>query len=346
MARWRTWRVAMADALYGPEGFYHRAEGGPGHHFRTSSSASLHFARAVVRLAARVDESLGRPDRFDLVEVAAARGALLSAVAHVVHAEAPGLAPRLRLTGIELAARPDGLPLEIGWSAEIPPLTGLLLANEWLDNVPLDVVEQTDDGLRLVEVSDDGEERLGSPVNAADQAWVEMWWPGLEDEDRAEVGAPRDEAWTDAVRRLESGVAVTADYAHLLEERAAGLHAGGTLSGYRDGRQVLAVPDGACDLTAHVALDAVAAAGTAAGATSSLLTDQRTVLRGLGVSAARPDQALSTSDPMAYLRSLENSGQEAELIARGGLGDFGWLLQARGVEADLLDLASADNTLR
>jgi hypothetical protein len=107
---YRTWRAAMQQALYGDGGFYHRPEGGPGHHFRTSSSASLHFARAIARLLDAVHESLGRPDRIELVEIAAARGALLTAVAAVVPDVAPQLVDRLQLTGIELADRPAQLP--------------------------------------------------------------------------------------------------------------------------------------------------------------------------------------------------------------------------------------------
>src|SRR5947208_2791006 len=73
---------------------------------------------------------------------------------------------------------------------------------------------------------------------------------------RAEVGAPRDTAWAGAVRALARGVALAVDYGHLREDRPAF----GTLTGFRNGRQVAPVPDGSCDLTAHVAIDSVAAA--------------------------------------------------------------------------------------
>src|SRR5687767_965239 len=48
--QWRPWREAMAAALYGPGGFYHRREG-PAGHFRTSVHASPYFATAVLELA-------------------------------------------------------------------------------------------------------------------------------------------------------------------------------------------------------------------------------------------------------------------------------------------------------
>lgn len=324
----------MEQALYGDRGFYHRPEGGPGHHFRTSTSASVHFARAVARLLALVDDSLGRPHVVEFVEVAAARGALLTVVAAVVPDEAPQLAERLRITGIELAARPDALPDDIAWHASLddrPPVHGLLLANEWLDNVPLDVTVETGDGPKLLLVSDDGEETEGPPPAPGELAWLASWWPHREEGDRAEIGLPRDQAWAGAVGRMQRGLAVAIDYGHLHADRDAGLYAGGSLTGYRAGRQVAPVPNGSCDITAHVALDSVAAAGTRAAGAPARLTDQRTALRALGVTGARPDVSLASTDPPGYLTALQSAGQQAELTARGGLGDFGWVLQPVGV---------------
>lgn len=330
----RTWREAMQDALYGDRGFYHRLEGGPGHHFRTSSSASLHFARAIARLLDLVDESLGRPDAVEFVEVAAARGALLTALAAVVPEEAPLLAGRLRLTGIELAARPAALPGDIAWHASLaerPPVRGLLLANEWLDNVPLDVVIETEGGPRLLMVDGGGAESPGGVPAVTDLDWLADWWPVRDIDDRAEIGLPRDQAWRDAVARMDRGVAVAIDYGHLRADRDAGAYAAGSLTGYRDGRQVTPVPDGSCDITAHVALDSVAAAGSVVAATAPYLTDQRTALRALGLGGGLPDRSLASADPRGYLEALQSAGQAAELTARGGLGDFGWVVQPVGV---------------
>ena len=91
----------MAEALYGPAGFYRRPEGPLGH-FRTSSAVPA-FAAAVRRLALEVDRMLGEPDPFDLVDLGAGRGELLAAVL------AGGVPPRWRLSAVELADRPPGL---------------------------------------------------------------------------------------------------------------------------------------------------------------------------------------------------------------------------------------------
>jgi SAM-dependent MidA family methyltransferase len=285
----RPWQQAWQDALYGPSGFFVREV--PGDHFRTNVAVPL-FATAVRELADRVDAALGFPDPFDLVDVGAGRGELLLSL---------GTVPaRWRLTGVEVVAA----DVPFAWTREIPSVTGLLLANEWLDAVPLEVVE---DGFTVL-VSPDGDESFGDAVDAE---WVDRWWPTGS---RVEDGSSRDEAWSGAVAKVSRGVAVAIDYGHVLGTRRA------TLTGYRDGRQVPPVPDGSCDLTAHVALDSCAAA------TGAVVLRQREALQSLGVHAGLPDPAA----PDFALR-LERSSQARELLDPDGLGGFGWLVQAVGL---------------
>jgi len=322
------WSAAMDRALYGPEGFFRRPEG-PAGHFRTSVHASPLFAAALLRLAGEVDEALGRPERFHLVDVGAGRGELLAAVLDALD-DAHPLAGRLCPVAVELAERPAGLPAEIAWAERAPEgVTGLLVANEWLDNVPCDVVRLEPDGPRLLEVAPDGRERAAGEPDDSQQAWLECWWPGWstgEPGRRAEIGLMRDAAWADAVASLRAGVAVAIDYAHAVDSRPPY----GTLTGYAHGRQVPPVPDGSCDLTAHVALDACAAAAQHV-ADWAVALDQRTALRRLGVRGARPDLATASADPVGYLRALSRATAAAELIDPLGLGAFRWLVQGVGV---------------
>ncbi|WP_033310323.1 SAM-dependent methyltransferase [Streptomyces iakyrus] len=321
--QWRGWRAAAQDALYAPGGFYRRAEG-PAGHFRTSVHASPLFAGAVARLLCRVDEALGRPATLDFVDMAAGRGELTGAVLAALPAD---VAARTRAYAVDIAGRPAGLDHRIEWLAEPPQgTTGLLFANEWLDNVPVEVAEVDAAGVaRLVLVRQDGSERLGEPVDGAQARWLRRWWPlpgqeGL----RAEIGLPRDEAWAAAVATLGRGLAVAVDYAHTADARPPF----GTLTGFREGRETTPVPDGSCDITAHVALDACALPG-------GRVLPQREALRTLGVTGARPPLTLASTDPAAYVRALANAGEAAELTATGGLGDFGWLVQPVGVEDPL-----------
>ncbi|WP_433536047.1 SAM-dependent methyltransferase [Micromonospora sp. CA-249363] len=107
----------------------------------------------------------------------------------------PSLAERVRFTAVEYADRPESLPEEINWTTEIPDgITGLLLATEWLDNVPLDVAVHTSDGWRYVLVEPStGVETIGERVDAADLDWLAAWWPGPaspRSADRAMTGGP------------------------------------------------------------------------------------------------------------------------------------------------------------
>jgi SAM-dependent MidA family methyltransferase len=258
------------------------------------------FASAVRRLAGLVDDALGRPDPFDLVDVGTGGGELIAGL--------PEVPDRWRLLGIEV-----GDP----WPGDVE---GLLLANEWLDNVPLDVLF---DG-RVVEVDEAGEERLGDLAEPTRLAWAEQWWPATR---RVEVGLDRDRSWQWAVGRVRRGMAAAVDYGHTRLDRRT------SLTGFRDGRQVAPVPDGSCDLTAHVALDSCAAV------TGARLMTQREALTLLGVSARKPDRSMADQDPRGYLALLQQAGEAAELLDPRGLGAFGWLVQPVGIDDPLTDSA-------
>jgi SAM-dependent MidA family methyltransferase len=316
------WREAWQRALYGPDGFYRKGSV-PSAHFRTSMAAADLMGGALVELARR--EGLRR-----VVDVGSGRGELLAAV----HARDPGL----ELVGTDVVARPQGLPDGVRWVVSDGGATvaddlggvlrgALVVAHEWLDDVPCTVCERDADGAwRVVEVARDGRERLGGLVGGAERAWLDRWWttgeapaPG----DRAEVGAARDAAWAAVVGASSGCLLVAVDYDHAAGARPP--H--GTLLGYRDGAACPPVPDGGCDVTAHVALDAVADAGERAGARETRLERQREVLGELGVSGSLPDVSLAATDPRGYVAALSTASRAAELLDPAGLGGFGWLLQ-------------------
>ncbi|TCC37321.1 SAM-dependent methyltransferase [Kribbella sindirgiensis] len=275
-----TFRDAWQRALYGPGGFYRRER--PAAHFRTSVHASALFGQAIARLAGQ----LGLPT---VVDIGAGSGEL----GKVLRDEG------LSVLDIELD---DDLPAQ---------LSGLVIANEWLDNVPCEVVEWDEDGVPRYLLAD---LTPGPVVHGNDLLWLEQWWPGGPG-DRAEVGRARDEAWQDVIRRLTDGaVAIAIDYGHVRSGRPPY----GTLTGFRDGRECSPDPDGSCDITAHVALDSLG--GT--------ILSQRDALRALGISASRPPLALAHTEPLRYLSELSSAGEAAELLDPSGLGGFGWVWTA------------------
>jgi len=333
------WREAMTAALYGPDGFYTRPgpPRGGGGHFRTSAHASAQFATAMLRVVAAVDEALDRPDPLTVVDIGAGGAHLLRRLAELAPTY---LDRRLRLTAIELAPAPEGLLERIEWRTTLPgpeSVVGVVLGTEWLDNVPLDVAVADGDGaLRYALVDrDSGEESPGEPLTPADAAWVQRWWPGGT---RVELGGPRDAAWAEAVGSLLGGVAVTVDYGHLRDRRPVA----GTLTGFFAGRSAPTIPNGAADITAHVAIDATRAAGEAVGGQGALLLTQREALTRLGVDGSRPPIDLAHRDPQAYIRGLSGATQAAELTDPDGLGGHFWIVQPVGLPLEVLPFGWAD----
>ncbi len=298
---WVPWRQAWEAALYGPSGFYRRNR--PADHFTTSAHVGTGLATAIRTLARRLGVD-------HVVDVGSGSGELLGTLR--------ALDPDLVLTAVELRERSAVVPPDLAWVQALPDaLDALVVANEYLDNIACPVVQLDEHGtVRMVEVNPAGVERLGAPADQDSVDWLARWWPLTDTGDRAEVGLSRDQAWADVVIRLGHGAAVAIDYGHQLAHRPVG----GTLTSYRNGRQTAPTPDGRHDLTAHVAVDSVAANVDAAVRT------QREMLKDLGLSGVRPPRQLATSDPAAYVRELSAASQVADLTASPGLGDFFWIL--------------------
>lgn len=314
------WTRAWQDALYGPGGFY-RGSGGPAGHFVTSAQGIPHGTRVLAEAVL----ALARREGLDaVVDLGAGRGELAAAL----HALAPGL----RVTAVDIVPRPEDLPEGVQWlvgpgGAELPAqLSGLsgtlLIAHEWLDVVPCPVLARPDGIWRAVLVDPaTGRESLGDPGGPAETAWTDRWLP--DSVSRGEIGLPRERALTELLERMDDGLVVVVDYGHTRADRPPA----GTLTGYRRGRQVAPVPDGSVDLTAHVAIDALAAA--VAGA-KARVHRQREVLADLLGPPTAPVHELAHTRPTAYLDLLARHTAHQTLTAPGGLGDFWWVLVRRG----------------
>lgn len=290
----------------------------PSTHFTTSAGPLV--AERIAAILREVDDRLGHPDFLRVVDIGCGDGALLA----LVREECADMSPRVQWTGIDV--RPlevdgvDTLVAEAPLALPSGPVHGLVMAHEWLDEIPCDVVERDEDGVdRLVLVDREGIETLGPSladdracaahdVDAAQaRAWLHRWWPLREPGDRAEVGTARDRAWQWMTGLLAEGTALATDYGHVQAERCErGPH--GTLAAYASGRLVRTVPDGAANLTAHVALDACMAA--VPGTTLTLQRDE--------VGAVPLGTDPSAMDVERHFASLR-------LRDRNRLGAVGWL---------------------
>lgn len=316
----RSWSSAWSDAA---ATFWSTQQ--PGEHFRTSVSVPL--ARRMLQEIGRVDERLGHPAELMVVDVGAGDGSLLAMIADLA---SPDLRRRLRLVGVDL--RPCDDP-ELGWiighapgDVGVAAVRGLIMAHEWLDEIPCDVIERDDDGDdRLVLTADDGTEELGPRLSdtpgcaqwgvdaAAARAWMRRWWPLTVPGQRAEIGSSRDRAWQWLTSLLAEGAVIATDYGHVREERER-RYVHGTLVGYRDGHLVQPKSDGTVNLTAHVAVDSCTA--QVPGTTLSL---QREMLRDVVVPFP------PSHDGPAFARVLAERSRLATLRDPNGAGAFTWL---------------------
>lgn len=273
----------------------------------------------LAELVLAIDERLGSPEDLTIVDIGAGDGSLIAAMRDAT----PELAERARWIAVDV--RPIEQDEVISVRGEAPmlnasfPVRGLVMAHEWLDEIPCDVVQRDDAGVdRLVLVGPDGEE-MGPALDdvhacaaygvdaVAARAWMDRWWPLEQPGDRAEIGSTRDAAWAWMTSIVMQGVALATDYGHTLAERR-DRRATGTLRAYREGRVAEPVPDGTVGITADVAVDACA--GAVAGSTLSRQRDE--------VDAPAVEEITSVGDLQRYFEALR-------VRQPAGLGALHWL---------------------
>jgi SAM-dependent MidA family methyltransferase len=257
-----------------------------------------------------------------VVDVGAGNGRLLQ--------ELSVIRPDLRLLGIDLRTRPEGLAGQVGWAQDLWDVrygcwtTGeagaaladtepiLIICCEWLDDLPCPVVTRHADGWRELVISDDGQEQAGPRLENEQLAWADRWWSSG---DRAEIGLTRDRAWADMVKLImkRGGCAVMIDYGHTAGRRPVT----GSLAAYRDGRALDPIPGSSVNLTAHVAIDAIRAAGEAVGATTTFCGLQSEVVPELLQPKTHPDP----------LVDLGRRSEHSVLSSQYVWGSHWWLLQ-------------------
>jgi SAM-dependent MidA family methyltransferase len=335
-----TFAQFMESALYDPEGGFFEGEAtggtvGAEGDFITSPHVSPLFGKLLARLVEDIRSLLGNPDPFTLVEVGAGDGTLASALAE-------GLTGPAELLLVERTARHRAPLAELAGSLPVPArvaatisdlraasITGCVLANEVLDNLPFHRVRHAANGPVEVCVGIvDGELALverppsTSEVEAAARALPE----GAE----ALVPAGAYELLAGIGSVLDRGFVVLIDYSGDAE-----------VHGYRRHRpvaDVLAHP-GTTDVTAGVDFDDVARFAESAGFRSWGVITQRDLLLALGYRE-------ETDRLLAWQGDLLNEGRGTEaarvfsdrnraglLVDAGGLGGFRALCLGKGVSA-------------
>ena len=297
----------MALALQHPEHGYYRRSAAIGRRgdFITAPEISQVFGELVGLWLAGVWERAGRPDPCVLCEAGPGRGVLMADALRAIRRVVPAFAEALRLYLIEsnetlraaqAGALADAAPVWIDGPGDLPEGPLFLIANEFLDALPVRQFVMTADGWRerAVALGDDG--RL---VFAAgdDPAGVPMA-AGLSLPENTEEGDIREiqPAALAFVGELAQRL-VASGGAALLIDYGGNIRAGqSTLRGIRGHALVDPLGEvGETDLSVDVDFAQLRAAAEAAGAAVFGPVGQGALLRSLGVEARRAALKASTS---------------------------------------------------
>lgn len=340
----------MELALYHPVHGYYMSESrrpGRGGDFITAPETTAHFGHTVARQMAEFWMRLGEPDHWSIREYGAGIGGLAYDIMAGLATEAPLAFEALTYHLVEInpahqieamrAMTEVGLAEKIvieSAGMDLSPITGVILANEVADALPVHRLRMTDEGWLEAFVTWTGNGfgwKMDEFSPEAVSAFIELAGQNIhfEMQDIVEV-SPAAASWFEqALEGLERGYALLIDYGYPAEQLYRHHRLDGTLRGY-SGHTVTDDPFtrvGMQDLTVHVDFTSLRNAGEAAGLIHAGYTTQGAFLSSLGLgdvlTRMQQDPAATVEDYLAAQAVI------LRLIDPGGLGRFGVMIMAR-----------------
>jgi SAM-dependent MidA family methyltransferase len=262
----------MALCLGHPVHGYYRTRDpfGAAGDFVTAPEISQMFGELLGLWAATVFESMGRPDRILLVELGPGRGTLMADALRAARAM-PGFRAAIEVHLVETSsllrerqrATLEGAGVPIAWHErleDLPPGPAIVLANEFLDALPIRQFVRTEAGWRERLVGIDAEGALAFGLAPHPPAGFRP--PSGEFRAGAVIELP--EAAIRFVRGLAGRLAVEGGAALLIDYGYDGFATGDTLQALRRHAPVDPLDSpGTADLTAHVPFARLAVAAMA-----------------------------------------------------------------------------------
>jgi SAM-dependent MidA family methyltransferase len=347
----------MQRALYEPGlGYYATSAGRPTRAGDFLTAPELHpiFGHAIARQLHEVWQRLGEPPRFVLREYGAGSGSLGLAIAEGLAEMSSPLLERLRYQPIDLPGQMEVIERRLADAGhagllerpasgllERPasgrpgkPFVGCVLANEFVDALPVHRVERREGALRELYVTwRDGRfaEEPGELSTPAIAGWFGETDAQLLEGQRAEVNVAMA-AWLGEVgQELERGYALLIDYGAPQAELHAPHRAGGTLRAFRNQHVSSDVLSGVGrqDVTAQVNLDALARDARRAGLDVLGRTTQAEFLVGCGLEDLLDHHRERDADDWQALLLLRSAVRR--LLDPRQLGGYSVVVLGRGV---------------
>ncbi len=305
--------------------------------FVTAPECSQMFGELLGLWSAHVWGLLGQPDPINLVELGPGRGTLMADALRAVRLVAPGFHAALRVHMVEtspvLRAR-QAKVLEgerVDWHervTDLPPGPFILLANEFLDALPIHQLVKQDGQWRERQVGLSSDGRFTFLIGKTASPLARLLRPDVAaapETSIAEVSPAIRGAVTAIGRRLVhyGGAALLIDYGYATPA------AGDSLQAVRRHRYHPVLDDpGEADLTAHVDFDAVGQAARLSGVDVHGPVEQGAFLTRLGIleRAQRlvrdADESLARDivDGMNRLVSPQRMGSLFKVIGLGPVG--------------------------
>jgi SAM-dependent MidA family methyltransferase len=346
----------MALALGHPDYGYYARPGlgwGAAGDFETSPEVHPVFGYLWARQLQQCWERLGRPDRFEVVEVGGGSGAFSEAILTWLRERAPDCFGATRLSLL------DGHPRRVeeqrarlaaagfdaehvlldNWLERTDSITGVIISNECFDALPVHLVERRGGVLGEWYVALDVDGVVGFELGDLSTPRLSEYFERLGfspgDGCRAEVSLAAPKLMHHLAARVGRGYVISIDYGHDAATLYAPWRRMGTLMAFRNHSpqpDPLALP-GLTDLTAHVDLTSLASAAEAAGCDGAQHLSQAEALLALGVGevleGARERAAADFNAYASARRAVET------LLDPAGLGRIRVLVAAKVATLDL-----------
>ena len=347
----------MELALYHPQfGYYMRQPDGADPErigwsgdFYTSSDVHPILGRALAAQARQMDEILGCPTPFTIVEAGAGKGLFARDCLAAIHGKQDNFASRVRYVLIERSPAMRELqrqnltpwfnkPGLVTWVEGLDGLapqsvTGLFFSNELIDAFPVHRIQVV--GGQTKELYVDYREgcfkdcfkplstaALGQYLQRLNPTWPEAY--------RTEVNLLAMDWMEQVARRMDRGFVVTIDYGHTAQDLYGPERKDGTFLCYFQQRinDDPFIRVGEQDMTAHVDFSSLASVGEAQGLHATGFTNQMSFLMGLGA-----EEMIGKLEPESPTFSAA-----IHLLKPDGMGStFKVLVQHKGISRPELD---------
>jgi SAM-dependent MidA family methyltransferase len=360
-------RITFAEfmnlALYHPQGYYATNQAGKGiqSDFLTSSHLGSDFGELLAEQFAEMWELLDRPEPFTLVEMGAGQGLLVQDILRHLHRQHFACFEALEYCIIEKSAALAALQQHrfqkfadswgrLRWQTwddiEMDSMTGCCFSNELVDAFPVHQIVKIEGRLQEIYVTCDRDhfvEQIGALSTPKLTQYFERVGIDLENENypdgyRTEVNLAALDWLVTVADRLHQGYLLTIDYGYPAPRYYSPARTQGTLQCYyqhahhNDPYQAI----GRQDITAHVDFTALERWGERSGLQNLAWTQQGLFLMALGLGDRIA--ALSAAEDVPLQDVLRRRESLHGLMNPMGLGNFGVLLQGKGLHSDQLAL--------